>query len=526
MQLNCVCDTQLPKLAWLAILEKGCPDIRIIHGEWVETGDHFVFEGAWASDFPSADFDQSETVFGSGVVVRDNRAVFCSPSHTLSRLNVLQQRHSMFISNSFVFCLTAAGRKLRKDYALYFRDFQSIVRGLRKHKKQVPLDEGVMELLYVDNLIVSPDLRTEVMPKFSSPAFSSYEEYHGYLEKTIKDIGENTVSPSRAIQYEPISTISSGYDSPASSVLAQAIGCHTAITFPNGRGHQVNDSGDEIGKQLGYSIIEADRGGYRNMRDCPEAEFVAGGMAGDGGDVIFAPLQELLTKKVLVSGFFGGDLWRRNTYPKRAIQRTDLGGSLMDEFRLRVGFVHLPVPFIGCLRGPDLNKISRSPKMDPWSTGNNYDNPIARRIVEEAGVPRACFGQKKKAAGARFFDGPNRRPEDLKLHLSPSSYRDYQQYFINHYKPNRQEVHYALIAKFRRFLDKICILFNRSIGWRFGIQEFHPKALRHYDSWIGKNWLLFHWAVEKTAERYENSSQAVASVSPSKSLKNRTFQSG
>ena len=36
--------------------------------------------------------------------------------------------------------------------------------------------------------------------------------------------------------------------------------------------------------------------------------------------------------------------------------------------------------------------------MRPWVLGNKYDKPIARRLVEEAGVERTLFGTKKRAA--------------------------------------------------------------------------------------------------------------------------------
>ena len=54
MHLDCVCDPQLPKLAWLAVLEKEVPAIRLIHGDWVETGEQFAFEGAWGRTFPQS----------------------------------------------------------------------------------------------------------------------------------------------------------------------------------------------------------------------------------------------------------------------------------------------------------------------------------------------------------------------------------------------------------------------------------------------------------------------------------------
>ena len=524
MHLDCVCDPHLPKLAWLAILKQGSQAIKVLHGEWVETSPHFVFEGAWASDFEATDFDCCETVVGSGMVLRDGRAVFCSGSHVMFRLHILQQGHEMFISNSFVYCLTAAGHRLKSDYALYFRDFQSIVRGLKKYRTQVPLDNGRMRLLYVDNFAVGSDLKIVYVRKPGAPEFSGYEEYRGYLEETLRQIRENSASPSRKITYAPISTISSGYDSAACAVLARGIGCTTAITFPQARGSEESDSGAEVGRQLGYSIVAVDRLAYQNKENYPEAEFIAGGTAGDSGDFVFASLEDLLPKKLLITGFTGDGVWNPDEYPNRLMIQDGLGGTMMEEFRLRVGFVHLPLPIIGGLKGPELCKISQSPEMRQWVLGTGFDKPIPRRILEEAGVPRTWFGSNKKATGARFFDGPNRGPEDLRGHLSPSSYRDYQLYFIDFYKPNWQEYYYFVMSKFRWILDRSYVIFNRLIRRRFGLWELKPRALRHYVPWIGKNWLLFHWAVEKTSERYEKSAKDVVSLLSSKSSKKNVFQ--
>ena len=523
MHLDCVCDPRLPKLAWLAILKKDSPVVKVLHGEWVEANTQFVFEGAWASDFAAVDFDRCETVVGSGIVLRDGRAVFCSGSHVMFRLHILQQGDEMFISNSFVYCLKAAGHRLKSDYALYFRDFQSIVRGLQKYRTQIPLDKGRIQLLYVDNLVVGPDLKIEYVRKPGAPDFSCYEEYHGYLKEMLKKIGENSGSPSRKITYAPISTISSGYDSAACAVLARGIDCTTAITFPSARGSEESDSGAEIGRQLGFSIMAVDRLAYQNKEHYPEAEFIAGGTAGDAGDFVFASLDDLLPQKLLITGFTGDGVWNPNEYQNRFMIQDGLGGTMMEEFRLRVGFVHLPVPIIGGRRGPELCKISRSPAMRQWVLGTGFDKPIPRRILEEAGVPRTWFGLNKKATGARFFDGPNRGPEDLRAHLSPSSYRDYQQYFRKFYKPNWQEHYYFFMSKLRWILDEGYRLFNKLIRGRLGLWDLKPMALRHYLPWIGKNWLLFHWAVDKTAERYEHSAKEVRNWLSSKPSGTRVF---
>ena len=521
MHLDCVCDPQLPKLAWLAILNQDSPVIKVFHGEWVEANAQFVFEGAWASDFAAVDFDRCETVVGSGIVLRNGKAVFCSGSHVMFRLHILRQGDKMFISNSFVYCLTAAGLRLKNNYALYFRDFQSIVRGLQKYRTQIPLDEGRIRLLYVDNLVVGPDLHMKFVPKPSAPKFSCYEGYRRYLEEMLRKIRENSASPPRKITYEPISTISSGYDSAACSVLARGIGCTTAITFAQARGSDESDSGAEIGRQLGYSMVAADRLGYQNQKHYPEAEFIAGGTAGDAGDFVFASLEDLLPQKLLITGFTGDSVWNPNEFQNRFMIQDGLGGTMMEEFRLRVGFVHLPVPIIGGRRGPELCTISRAPEMRPWVLGTEFEKPIPRRILEEAGVPRTWFGLNKKATGARFFDGPNRGPEDLKAHLSHPSYRDYQRFFRERYKPNWQEYYYYFMSKLRWIWEESYRLFNTFIGRRLGLWELKPMALRHYLAWIGKNWLLFHWAVEKTAERYEHSAKEVRNLLSSTPSRNR-----
>jgi hypothetical protein len=75
----------------------------------------------------------------------------------------------------------------------------------------------------------------------------------------------------------------------------------------------------------------------------------------------------------------------------------DPGGATLQEFRLRVGFVHLPPAFYGWRHHHDLIKISRSPELSRWSLGTSYDRPIPRRLVEQGGVPRELLGMKKRA---------------------------------------------------------------------------------------------------------------------------------
>jgi hypothetical protein len=74
----------------------------------------------------------------------------------------------------------------------------------------------------------------------------------------------------------------------------------------------------------------------------------------------------------------------------------------MAELRLVIGFIHLPLPYIGARRKEDIVKITESPDMDPWRLGNTYDRPIPRRIAEEAGISRHAFGHFKMGSVVIF----------------------------------------------------------------------------------------------------------------------------
>ena len=82
--------------------------------------------------------------------------------------------------------------------------------------------------------------------------------------------------------------------------------------------------------------------------------------------------------------------------------------------RLDAGYVQVAVPFIGGRRRADIVHITESAEMDPWRLGTDYDRPIPRRLAEEAGVPRALFGQKKVASIVMFPPPPVPIGRDLR----------------------------------------------------------------------------------------------------------------
>ncbi len=141
-----------------------------------------------------------------------------------------------------------------------------------------------------------------------------------------------------------------------------------------------------------------ERMAYLELDDAPEAEFLATGMSGE--DVVYRSMERALGGAIVLTGFWGGAAWRGTD--RREMSRLDLSGASLGEIRLRTGFVHLPVPYVGGLQQPTMARLRESPEMEPFSVGGRYDEPFARRLAEEIGVERGTFGVQKLAASHRI----------------------------------------------------------------------------------------------------------------------------
>jgi hypothetical protein len=383
-------------MAWLA--ECTASGIAVHHGEAVEAGPSFLFEGAWAGRFDVQGFATAATVMGSGATQKGDGALFVSPSHTLEGLYYHVRDGCLTISNSLVFLLRRLGATPAYN-SHGGRCFASAVLGIEKYQRCViSTDRGPIERLLHSNLLWRTDGRTEEASKPVLSAFTNFRTYRDSLRHELAAVFANAESPARIRRYRPISTCSSGYDSTACLVLGREFGCARAVTLTTARGGG-DDSGGEIAALLGVKLQSFER----MPRASPEevAEFVATGMGGE--DVIYSAFGPTIAGSVLLTGFHGDKIWQRDAEPNSVLARGDISGSSMGEFRLRTGFIHVPVPFIGAIRHAEIAAINNSPEMAPWSIGGSYDRPIPRRIAEEAGVPRSAFGMTKKAASMLLF---------------------------------------------------------------------------------------------------------------------------
>jgi hypothetical protein len=148
------------------------------------------------------------------------------------------------------------------------------------------------------------------------------------------------------------------------------------------------------------------------------------------------------------------------------------GASLM-EYRLVAGFLQCPVPMIGGRQIADLRRLGRAAELAPWSIGGDYDRPVARRIIEEAGVPRDAFGTQKRGLVMR-------RPNP-KNFLPPELLEDYLRWLREQRWTFARQGTIPASATW----DRLTLL-----------RGVDPRARRRLHRYVT------HWAIDRTKDRY------------------------
>ena len=430
MKFGFVQKDTLPRSSWLAHCRRGEEKIDVLHGSSVEEQGDFFFEGAWDGEFSAVGFDAAITVLGSGGKIVEGRSlVFAAPSHIYERLYALHIGEQLFVSNSLVFLLCQSGEWLDEVGANYAKTLYRTY-GMRAADKSIPTRAGdQIRLFYCTNLVVQPDLEIEEVPKRGPTEFADFRSYRNFLESSVARVVENAGDSNRAVKYvRAVAAISSGYDSTATAVLARSIGCSDCVTFPEARPLTIDryksgpDSGRAIAEHLGMKCREIGRLDYlASGRKFPEAEVFA---TSHLVDLCIVSLEKSLDAQcMLFTGFRGDVMWS-----KEIEDNQDSGGPGIAEFRVRVGFLHLPLPYLGtvdcrprrCKVSRSIRRISNSEEMAPWSVEGEYDRPIPRRIVESAGVERHAFGQVKRAVAVWYG---KEAPEDI---MQSDSLQDFE----------------------------------------------------------------------------------------------------
>ncbi len=403
---------QLPRLAWLAVMDRDAGDVLVYHGSALECRDHWMVEGTWDDDFRPGGFHESDHFFGSGIRVVGDAVHFVPSSAPVDGLFCAERRRELLVSNSLMLLLAFTGARLDPDHD-YRAETYAIRQGAAHYRKAFTVlhpEIPAFSQVYDRSLVAIPG---EQGVAFAAPrsavAVPSYARYRELVAAALLRLHRNYTSPDRRVPLGAFATISSGYDSAAAAVLVKDLSIEACFTSRRSNTHipvWLNrragiDDGTPIASRLGLTTIPLEPAGSRVSED--EVYFLAPGCA-PPCLALHSLAQHIERRRpaVLFTGFLGDEVWDRNarerTYQNDGIIRGDTTALMLSEIRLKSGFVNVAVPSLCARRVQDLAALSDSPEMAPWRLNTrDYDRPIPRRILEEAGIPRELFAGRKKA---------------------------------------------------------------------------------------------------------------------------------
>ena len=273
----------LPTLAWCAELRRGESDVIVSHGPLVETREQGFFEGVWDGPFAEFGFGSAAAVMGSGGCREGPYARFVAPSHTYESLVSLSLGNRLLVSNSIAFALAIAGDGPDLRYPYYHRDLLQLQRrGITgDNPAAIPTARGrQLQLHAATDLLIDRQLTLATRPQRRLPAPRDFAAYRRQLAEGISAILDNAGDAARRNQLRRAATISAGYDSPATAVLAAEAGLRDAVTFETvseaaGNSAGLGDSGRAMAERLGMRVEAIEPGAWRRLPGYPDLEFLA-----------------------------------------------------------------------------------------------------------------------------------------------------------------------------------------------------------------------------------------------------------
>jgi hypothetical protein len=185
------------------------------------------------------------------------------------------------------------------------------------------------------------------------------------------------------------------------------------------------------------------------------------------------------------------------------------GGYSGVNFHLRLPALAVAVPAVGAGDPEQIGVLSRSAEMAQWSIGGDYDRPIPRRIVEEAGVPRQAFALHKLMV-TPSYDALGRGKTALDGYLSQCSHAEFQRWLqekrpISLWRARIRNKIAAIVG--RRVWSSTARVFAR----RFGVDwPPWPALVWHLRTPVRENALLVQWAMEKAVATMPRQSYRLA----------------
>jgi hypothetical protein len=505
MQLRHQEVSTLPPLAWCARVDRGNDTADVFHGNLVETRPHAFIEGLWNGPFDAFDFVGATIVAGTGGAAEPERVRFSTSTDHLGALFTIAKRGSVYVSNSPAFVLTVAEEALDDAYPFYGYDFVRIQRqglfcpnGRLRLRSRAKLGVHFMTIIDVD-----ARGRMTFEPHRLCAAPTDYRSYEKMLREGTRTVLANGADPARKHRYAPLVPLSRGYDSTAAAVLGRAAGCTEAFSFEDPRRpNPKRDSGASNARFfLNMRCPTYSRWQYLTLDRAVEAEF---GYLVASCRAPLAGAEAQLPGRVLLFGEGGDSIWDAEA----AKNASRLGKSWLRrahgispiEFRLRVGYQAFAPATIGARHNEAIHRIATSDDMKPWTIGGDYDRPLARRLIEEAGIPRDQFATRKAATGHSRLMEPER--------FSPKGLASYRQFVAERHASasTRTLDYWKARARWRHRLWD----WREKKGGKEGrhvpptlMQRRFPFLLNATPTRIDWDYAFtFQWAVEEVRSRY------------------------
>jgi hypothetical protein len=498
---------ELPKLTWLAVVQRESKSLTVLHGHAVECREQWLVEGIWDGEFASGEFHRSEHFFGSGIRVDGERLYCVASSALVDRLFYCKQEQTMIVSNSLIALLAFTRSQLDRSHD-YNVECASILQGLEKYQKEFTILNPQIERFYQvyhDNIVID-DAGISFERRSRIHEIASFDEYFALLNDVLTRLKHNAASAARRTRLDTFTTISSGYDSTAVACLAKNIGVDTCFTSRRSNSsmpawidrRRAFDDGGPIAAALGMQAIYLSPPAASSADD--ELYFYA--VDPQKTELVFYSMAEHIEKNcpaaVVFTGYHGDKMWDsklEDKYLNDQIIRGDISGLRLSEVRLKSGFIHVAVPFIFASSVASIARITESSDMEPWRLRNAYDRPIPRRIGESSGVDRRLFGLRKKMVSTT-----QALPSTAQLR------EQFFDYLETNYQVKPSLVHLSLT------LGRACYLFlraasnvapvkrsKRAMAWiraRFKLLERKPIFWKHLDLQS----LLFLWSTDTLVE--------------------------
>jgi len=412
IKVNYISDISMPKLGWIAVFDSVKRQLQILHGEFVERSTDWIVEGVWDGDFKAGEFHKTDTFFGSGIRIEQNRVYFVPSTAKTDRILYCQDDNQICVSNSLLLLLSFTGATLDGDHDYVDESISVAEEGLTNYKRAFRIRHTKIQTfyqIYHENIVIENGETNLEPKKRNNYVFACYTDYYQALMNKLSKMRENYESSDRKWILKAYTTISSGYDAAAVSCLAKKLEvaeCFTGkpldgLVF----GRQAEPS-ERIARKLGCHVktIESRRskisedelfflaGNYPRFTQSVWSEISLHGMVKN--------IQNSGDPAVVFMGYFGDDVWgtKAKIDPETGdlLSTPPISGSNLAEIRLLVGFVCLSPAYMFIKDVAQIRQVSDASEMDNWRLNNNYDRPIPRRIAEETGVPRNWFGMEKR----------------------------------------------------------------------------------------------------------------------------------